>query len=120
MLNLDTHILVDFVAGKLSDRERRVVFSDDLAISDIVLWEIAKLVQLNRLSLDMSDRRFVALLDNLRIVPIDLDVAETSCRLEFHSDPADEIIAATSIVHGLPLVTRDVQIRASKLLTFAL
>lgn len=120
MLNLDTHILVDFVAGTLSEHEREVVFADDLAISSIVLWEIAKLVQLGRLSLDTSDRRFLALLDNLRIIPIDLDVAEMSCKLDFRSDPADEIIAATSVVHGIPIVTRDARIRASKLLDFAL
>ena len=52
--------------------------------------------------------------------PIDVDVATTSRRLDFRSDPADEIIAATSIVHDLPLLTRDARIRGSKLLSLAL
>ena len=29
-------------------------------------------------------------------------IARTSTRLDFTSDPADEIIAATSVVHGVP------------------
>jgi len=39
--------------------------------------------------------------------------------LDFDSDPADEIIAATSIVHHVKLVTRDRVLRKSKLVSFA-
>jgi PIN domain nuclease of toxin-antitoxin system len=39
--------------------------------------------------------------------------------LDFQSDPADEIIASTSIVHRVPLVTRDERIIRSKLVPFA-
>ena len=35
------------------------------------------------------------------------------------NDPADEIIAATSVVHRVPLVTRDRRIRRSKLVPLA-
>ena len=49
MLNLDTHILVASLAGDLTDRERTLVANEDLNISDIVLWELAKLVELGRL-----------------------------------------------------------------------
>ena len=35
--------------------------------------------------------------------------------LDFSSDPADELIAAASLAHGVPLVTRDRKIRKSKL-----
>jgi predicted nucleic acid-binding protein len=40
-------------------------------------------------------------------------------RLDFRGDPADELIAATSIVHRLPLVTRDARIRKSKVVPLA-
>ncbi|MBN1946830.1 MAG: type II toxin-antitoxin system VapC family toxin [Bradymonadales bacterium] len=120
MLNLDTHILIDFLRGRLSDEEHRVVLGDDLAISGIVLWEIAKLVQLRRLTLNLRDPRFLQVLGSLRVIPVDLEVAQMSCQLDFRSDPADEIIAATSIVHDLPLVTRDERIRGSKRLRFPL
>ncbi len=118
MLNLDTHILIDFVRGMLTEKERPVVLSADLAISGIVLWEIAKLVELGRLALEMEDRRFISVVEQLQVIPIDLEIAQTSCRLDFRSDPADEIIAATSVVHDLPLLTRDKRILASKMVTF--
>jgi PIN domain nuclease of toxin-antitoxin system len=37
-----------------------------------------------------------------------------STRLDVKGDPADELIAATSVVHQLPLVTRDRALRRSK------
>jgi len=39
--------------------------------------------------------------------------------LDFESDPADEIIAATSLTHDIPLLTRDSRIRKSKLVKLA-
>jgi PIN domain nuclease of toxin-antitoxin system len=39
--------------------------------------------------------------------------------LDFKSDPADELIAATSLTYQVPLLTRDDRIRTSKLVTFA-
>ncbi len=43
---------------------------------------------------------------------------DTFCRafadLDFRGDPADEIIAATSLAHRVPLVTRDARIRKSR------
>jgi PIN domain nuclease of toxin-antitoxin system len=46
--------------------------------------------------------------------PIDLDVCRAIPTLDFRGDPADEIIAATSVVHRLPLLTRDRAIRRSR------
>ncbi|MHB8421047.1 MAG: hypothetical protein ACYDCL_23495, partial [Myxococcales bacterium] len=48
-----------------------------------------------------------------------LAVARASTELDFRSDPADELIAATSIVHRVPLVTRDRRIRRSRKVRFA-
>jgi len=39
--------------------------------------------------------------------------------LDLRSDPADELIAATSVVHNLPLVTRDPKLRASRITPLA-
>jgi hypothetical protein len=36
-----------------------------------------------------------------------LDICRSIKALDFDSDPADEIIAATSVVHRVPLLTRD-------------
>ncbi|MEP7341889.1 MAG: hypothetical protein ABI977_29420, partial [Acidobacteriota bacterium] len=43
MLNLDTHILIYLLEGTLHPREHQLVLQQPLAISDIVLWELAKL-----------------------------------------------------------------------------
>ena len=50
---------------------------------------------------------------------IDLAVARQSTRLDFQGDPADELIAATSVVHDVPLLTRDRRIRRSELVPLA-
>lgn len=119
MLNLDTHILIYLLSGDLNAREHQLVAQQPLAISDVVLWELAKLVQLNRISLDLSNPDFLTCLNQLTIIPINLEIARISTQLDFKSDPADELIAATSIVEGLPLLTRDHRILHSRLVPFA-
>lgn len=107
MINLDTHMLLDFVAGVLRQRERELMEHDNWSISSVVLWEIAKLAQLGRIQLNLETEELVTALDRIHVWPIDVDIARASARLDFRSDPADEIIAATSIVHNVPLLTRD-------------
>ena len=114
MLNLDTHILVHALAGSLTPKEHRVLRADRWSISAIVLWELAKLVQIGRLELDLQSPDFTRILAGLHVWPLDIAVARQSTALDFHSDPADEIIAATSVIHHVPLVTRDKRIRRSK------
>lgn len=118
MLNLDTHILIFLLAGELTTEELEHMQDEDLAISDIVLWELAKLVQLKRLELDFEIREFRELLLNLTVFPITLEIARCSTKLDFRGDPADQIIAATSVVEGIPLLTRDRSIRTSKMVPF--
>jgi PIN domain nuclease of toxin-antitoxin system len=114
LLNLDTHILVYALGGEIRPRERRLLSKAKWSISAIVLWELAKLVQLGRLKLDLDDREVARTLAKLHVWPIDLAVARQSTRLDFQGDPADELIAATSVVHAVPLLTRDRRIRRSK------
>ena len=40
-------------------------------------------------------------------------------RLDFESDPADELIAATSLAYGIPLLTRDRKLLRSKIVPLA-
>lgn len=119
MLNLDTHMVVALLADDLSGSERAAVESDRWAISGIVLWELAKLVQRGRLEMDLRSRQFLAFLEFTAVVPISLEIALKSTRLDFRSDPADEIIAATSVVESFPLLTRDARILASKIVPLA-
>ena len=119
MLNLDTHILIFALAGELRPAERSLLGNSRWSISSIVLWELAKLVQLGRMDLDLDDREVVRILSRLQVWPIDLDVVRASTRLDFGGDPADEIIAATSVVHNIPLLTRDQVMRGSNVVPLA-
>jgi PIN domain nuclease of toxin-antitoxin system len=43
-----------------------------------------------------------------------LEICRTSCRLDAAGDPADELIAAASVVHNVPLLTRDRRLLRSR------
>ena len=120
MLNLDTHILLDAFNDDLTRVEKKIISSQSWSISAIVLWELAKLVQLQRIALDLNDENFLNALSHIHIWPLDFKIATLSTQLDFKSDPADEIIAATSIVHGIPLIPRDKNIKKSKLVPLVL
>jgi PIN domain nuclease of toxin-antitoxin system len=120
MLNLDTHIVVYAMTGELKPAELEILRSDQWGVSAIVLWELAKLAQLGRVEIEMDSPEVRRFLSALHIWPITLDVARTSTNLDFASDPADEIIAATSVVFRAPLVTRDRRLRRSKVVPLAL
>ncbi len=114
MLNLDTHILIFALEGKLAEGEEKRLADEQWGISAIVLWEIVKLSSLGRIEPDLDSPNLVNALRRIHIWPVDLAVCRATADLDFMGDPADEIIAATSIVHGVPLVTRDRSIRKSK------
>jgi PIN domain nuclease of toxin-antitoxin system len=114
MLNLDTHILIFALEGRLTAREERRLTDEPWSISAIVLWEIAKLSSLHRIEASLDTPNLVAALRRIRIWPVDLPVCRATLDLDFSGDPADELIAATSIVHRLPLLTRDRSMRRSK------
>ena len=54
MLNLDTHVLLFALNGQLKAKERRLLEASPWSISAIVLWEISKLAQLERIELDLE------------------------------------------------------------------
>ena len=119
MLNLDTHVLLHALAGDVLATERRLLTENTWSISAIVLWEIAKLAQLGRIQVDLDDGELKRLVARVHVWPLDAAVCRESTHLDFAGDAADELIAATSIVHRVPLLTRDKRIRHSKLVPFA-
>jgi PIN domain nuclease of toxin-antitoxin system len=114
MLNLDTHVLLYALTGDVTPREAALLGREPWSISGIVIWEIAKLAQLGRIELDLDDRDLTRTLAAIHVWPISVDVCRVIPILDFRGDPADELIAATSIAHGVPLLTRDRQIRRSR------
>ena len=119
MLNLDTHMLLHAVTGAVRPAERRLLASARWSISAIVLWEVAKLAQLGRITMDLQDPEIVRVLSKVHVWPLTREIAHASTRLDVRGDPADELIAATSLVHNVPLVTRDAVLRRSKVVPLA-
>ena len=50
----------------------------------------------------------------MHLWPLTLEICRAIRGLDFRGDPADEIIAATSVVHRVALVTRDERILKSR------
>ena len=119
MLNLDTNMLILAWRGDLTRAERRLLSSDSWGISSIGLWELAKFSEIGRIEVDLTDPDIKTALDRVHVWPIDMEIARIANELDFEGDPADLLIAATSIRHAAPLVTRDPVILESDLVPFA-
>lgn len=119
MLNLDTHILIHALVGTLSAGERKLLEGQRWSISAIVLWELAKLAQLGRIEMDLADPAVVRALGSIQIWPVTVEIARASTKLDIRSDPADELIGATSVVHNVPLLTRDRVLSRSRVIPLA-
>jgi PIN domain nuclease of toxin-antitoxin system len=90
--------------------------ADELVICDISIWEIAMLIKRKRLVIDLDTSGFINLLlqsRNFRIQEITPEIAELSVNFssEVNNDPADRLIAATSILRSAPIVTADRNLR---------
>ena len=120
MILLDTHIWVWWVNGdpRLSAPVRTLIQTYEtigLAISVISCWEVAKLVEGNRLVLTtgVSDWIEQALAyPGVRLLDLTPEIAVASTQLPppFHRDPADQIIVATARTYSIPIVTSDARI----------
>ena len=120
MLNLDTYVFVRAVAGTLSEGEIDVLAGEAWSISAIVLWEIERLRKSRIIRYGLDDEIVTGMLAGTRVWPITPAVCVAMRQLDFESDPADELIAATSIVFNVPLLTRDRDMSASRVVPVAL
>jgi len=120
---LDTHALIWWVTGDslLSKKAKTVINKEmvggEIIISSITAWEVAMLVEREKIFLSMDVSRWlatVAEIDNVHFVPVDTEIALKSVDLPgtFHKDPADRMIVATARTLAAPLVTKDEKIRA--------
>ena len=84
-------------------------------ISAISCWELAKLVEKGRIGFSIPTLAWIqrSLHEyDIRMVELTAEIAVESTLLRgMHADPADQIIAATSRVTGMPLVTSDKRMR---------
>jgi len=120
MIVLDTHIWVWWVHGdkRLTPTQIEVIVANEtdvIGVSAISCWEVAKLVEYNRLRLPCPlEEWFEQALSypGILLIPLTPEIVIESTRLpgEFHRDPADQIIVATARVYNCPLVTADEKI----------
>lgn len=120
MIVLDTHIWVWWIHGDARLTEDHLGWineyeADGLGISIISCWEVAKLVEYNRLRLPCSiEEWFEQALAYPGICLLDLTwrIALESTQLpgSFHRDPADQIIVATARSYDCSLLTADEKI----------
>ena len=120
MIVLDTHVWIWWVHGneRLTHAQTEIIEAnegDEIGVSAISCWEVAKLVERGRLDLpDPLEEWFELALSYPGVILIELTptIAIESARLpgEFHRDPADQIIVATARVHDCPLLTSDSRI----------
>jgi PIN domain nuclease of toxin-antitoxin system len=117
---LDTHIWVWWVLDndKLTARQQEAIReneADEIGVSSISIWEVAKLVELKRLELPLSLEEWFSEALNypgIQVIELSPEIAIESTRLpgQFHRDPADQIIVATARIFDCPLVTSDEKI----------
>ena len=123
MIVLDTHAWVWWVHedAHLTETQKSAIAAsetDVVGVSAISCWEIAKLVEYDRLDLSTPlDEWFEQALSypGVQLLALTPEIAIESTRLpgEFHRDPADQIIVATARVYDCPLVTSDEKILTS-------
>ena len=119
---LDTHILLFWRSdpGRLTRVQRELLESIEksggrFVISAITLWELAKLVEYEKITITRPLDIFLGEIKDhprIEVTPLTGRILAESIQLGngFHKDPADQMIAATARCLGFPLVTQDQRI----------
>lgn len=98
---------------EISTASRQLLNSEkEVGLSPMSIIEVAQKVNKGKLSLPLALEDWVKQSlphGRVKLLPITIDVALAAYRWpsDFHGDPADRIIAATAVIHGLTLVTSD-------------
>jgi PIN domain nuclease of toxin-antitoxin system len=121
MILLDTHVMVWLLAAddQLSSNARAAILQcrmagESLAFSPVSAFEIVYCASRGRIPLNASVEDFMAAFESLlELVPLTAEIAICAANLPdpFRGDPIDRMIAATAIVNGCTLITRDQKIR---------
>jgi PIN domain nuclease of toxin-antitoxin system len=125
MIVLDTHAWLWWVSdpSRLSRAaNRRIRTATQIGISAISCLEVATAVAKGRITLDREvlDWLEQALsLPKVELLPLTPQIAVKATQLgnDFPGDPADRVIAATSLVESAPLITKDSEVHASGAVT---
>ncbi len=114
---LDTHVVHWWSAepSRVSEPAREALEeADELVVAAIAWYELAWLARHERIVISVPIRTWLqSLAAQVRTIGVTPAIAETAVALpsSFPGDPADRLIYATAIEHGLRLVTKDQAIR---------
>ena len=121
MIILDTHIWIWWVdnSQRLNQKYRDCIEeyqSQELGVSIISCWEVAKLVENRKLAFSISvDEWLVAALayPGVQLLELTIPIIVESTKLTgFHRDPFDQVIVATARIYSCPLLPVDAKILA--------
>ena len=115
---MDTHVWVWWHTApeKLSSKVRDTIINldatDQLLMSVISVWEVAKLVEKNKLRLSIEIDQWVVEALNMshfQLLPLSPEIAIESTRLPqpFHQDPSDQMIVASARLFDATVLTVD-------------
>lgn len=119
MIVLDTHIWLWWVddSPRLTAPLRQMVAdhqSQGLGVSIFSCWEVAKLVEKGRLTLNCPVDQWLDLAlayPGVQLLDLTLPIVlQANQLIDFHNDPADQIIVATALIHNCCLLTIDSKI----------
>lgn len=118
MILLDTHILIwldqgnNLLGQKAREKIDTALQNDTLVVSAITFWELSMLQRKGRIQLpEIQNWRNSLLEMGLIEIPIDGKVSILSNDLaDFHPDPADRFIVASTILINATIVTADQRI----------
>lgn len=127
MIVLDTCAIIwdALERNRLSAKARKAIdqaeAESELMLCDISIWEIAMLIKRKRITIDDTASGFIKLFiqsRNCHVQEITPEIAELSVNLsrEINNDPADRLIAATSILKNAPIITADQNLRNTAIL----
>lgn len=121
MILLDTHIWIWWVHGddRLTKEYTELLQqyeNKNLGVSVISCWEVAKLVEYQRLELPCPVNEWITqalAYPYVQLLNLTPQIAMESTQLPqpFHRDPADQMIVATARIHDCRLMTLDGKIR---------
>ena len=116
---LDKHIFIWLMSGsdRLTQKAKKSIETCTenegyIFVSAISIWEIGMLAQKRRLTLKEPILQWIQeslSAPYIQLATLSPEIAVESCQLpgEFHGDPADRMIVATSRVLNTPLLTMD-------------
>lgn len=124
MILLDTHVVIWLASDdpRISRLARSAIdearqSSRGLAISDFTLFELSLLFRRKKFELAVTPEAFLLEAERrFTVLPVDANIALKAFDLppNYPNDPVDRIIGATALIHDIPLLTADREIRKAR------